>query len=159
MSRAALIGRIQEELKDLELVVNRAERLMDKARKTGDDDYLGSVALDLHGFYSGAERILQMIATEIDGAVPKGAEWHRELLIQMSAEVPGVRPAIITRNTRYCLDDYRGFRHIVRNVYAFNLRPSRLQELVAGVRGCYDSLQRDLVDFTDFLIQLAQTTR
>ncbi|MFN2131705.1 MAG: hypothetical protein ACK2VD_14340 [Anaerolineae bacterium] len=41
------------------------------------------------------------------------------LLEQMAAEVPSVRPALISGETRQLLDEYRGFRHVVRNVYAF----------------------------------------
>lgn len=73
----------------------------------------------------------------------------------MSAEVAGTRPPVIDRTTRDCLDEYRGFRHVVRNVYTFNLRASRLQELVADLPACYGALARDLTTFCDFLDALA----
>ncbi len=50
-----------------------------------------------------------------------------------------------------CLDEYRAFRHVVRNVYAFNLRPSRLRELISGRRPCFDSAARHLLGFAAFL--------
>jgi hypothetical protein len=53
----ALAGRIRQSLRDLERVVARAQDLMDKARTSGDSDYLDGVALKLHGFYAGIERI------------------------------------------------------------------------------------------------------
>lgn len=140
---AAVAGRIREELLELKRVVDRAEMLMAKAQRTGDDGYLDGVALNLHGFYAGIERILISIAREVDGCVSSGSDWHRDLLIQMSAEVAGVRPGVISRDTRYCLDEYRGFRHVVRHVYTFKLRPSRLQELVTGLGACYIAVSRE----------------
>lgn len=49
-----------------------------------DDYYLDSVALNLHGFYSGLERVFEKVASTIDGSVPSAANWHRELLNQMA---------------------------------------------------------------------------
>lgn len=149
----ALVARLTAELADLERVVKRTEQLMDKARQ--DRDYLDGVALNLHGFYAGVERLFEEIATEIDGSMPTGSDWHRSLLAQMSAEVPSLRSAVITRQTRYCLDEYRGFRHVVRNVYTFNLRPSRLQELVADLPACYTALRQDMAAFCRFLERLS----
>ena len=76
--------------------------------------------------------------------------------MQMSAEVPGMRPPVILMNTRSCLDEYRGFRHVVRNVYAYNLRPWRMKDLVAELPACYESIQHDLADFSVFLEQVAE---
>lgn len=73
----------------------------------------------------------------------------------MSSEVPGVRPAVVSSATRQCLDEYCGFGHIVRNVYTFNLRPARLQELVAGLRACQTAIIGDLSAFAAFLDNLA----
>ncbi len=149
----ALASRIRAELVELERLVERTERLFNKAQ-TRDEDYLDGVALNLHSFYAGIEHIFEDIAREIDQSLPSGSDWHRSLLLQMSAELLNVRPAVLSRNTRYCLDEYRGFRHVVRNVYTFNLRPSRLQDLVADLRSCYFGLSQDLTAFCKFLDEL-----
>ncbi|MDM8553081.1 hypothetical protein QUF72_23600 [Desulfobacterales bacterium HSG2] len=151
----ALSGRMAEALPDLECVVDRAELLLDKSQQNGDDDYLDGVALNLHGFYTGVERILEDVARTVEKTVPSGSKWHQELLLQMSAEINSVRPRVISRETRYCLDEYRGFRHVVRNVYAFKLIPSRLQELTTQLRKCYQSVKADLNEFMHFLNQAA----
>lgn len=154
---AVLAARVHEELMDLERVINRAEELWRKSEQSGDDGYLDGVALNLHGFYAGVERLFEDIARNLDETIPAGAEWHRALLLQMSASIADLRPAVIRRETRFCLDEYRGFRHVVRNVYAFNLHSPRVRELTAGLRGCYTSLQHDLDGFLAFLKQLSQT--
>ena len=152
---ATLAGRIRQSMLDLERVVARAAILMDKARTSGDDDYLDGVALNVHGFYAGVERIFEDIARTLEQRVPDGPEWHQDLLLQMSAEIVSVRPAVLSQETRHCLEEYRGFRHVVRNVYAFNLRSARLQELTDGLRDCYQAVARDLEDLTGFLEQLS----
>ena len=147
----ALASRVRAEIVELEQIIERAERLHKKAQESVDADYLDGVALNLHGFYAGVERIFEEIARDLDDSVPSGPEWHRHLLMQMSVELSNVRPPVIHRRTRECLDEYRGFRHVVRHVYAFNLRPSRLQELVADLRACYLKLTGDITAFCDFL--------
>jgi hypothetical protein len=153
--RLALAGRIRASLEDVKTAVNRTTVLAEKARRSGDDDYWDGVALNLHGFYSGVERIFEDIARTIDGGLPSGAEWHTSLLRQMTVEIGKLRPAVIRMETRQSLDEYRGFRHIVRNVYAFNLHPARLNELALAVSDCLSSLTIDLLAFADFLEKTA----
>lgn len=154
MEQARLIGRIQESLSDLELVIARAESAMQKAEQTGDEAYWDSVALSLHGYYAGVERVFEDIARTIDGGIPESPRWHQDLLLQMAAEIAGIRPPVVSSATRRCLDEYQRFRHVVRHVYAFQFRPSRLKELTRELRACYDALHRDLVSFIQFLTQV-----
>lgn len=149
--RIALSGRIQTEMSDLARVVARCARIFRKAQESGDTDWLDGVALNLHAFYAGIESIFEELARDLDDALPSGPEWHRSLLMQMAADLPGIRPPIIGRTTRDCLDAYRGFRHVVRNVYTFNLRPARLRELVEELPACYAALAQDIAAISVFL--------
>jgi hypothetical protein len=151
-----LSGRIQEYLVELERVVERAVRFGNNAHLTGEEAYWDAVALNLHSYYSGIERIFEDIARTIDRTIPESSDWHQRLLFQMTAEIPGIRPAVIGRDTRLGLDDYRAFRHVVRHVYAFNFRPNRLHELVQGLPGGFGAVQNDLAAFREFLEELDQ---
>ena len=151
----ALAVRIRGYLADLEKVTNRAILLSTKAITSDDDGYWDGVALNLHGFYSGVERIFEDIARTVDGNIPSGPDWHIGILVQMSTEVSELRPPVISSDLRYMLDEYRGFRHVVRNVYAFNFRPSRLKELVDTLPVCFSSFKQDLLAFTVFLESLS----
>ena len=153
--RLALAGRIRASLEDVKTSVNRTVALAEKARQSGDEDYWDGVALNLHGFYSGVEQIFEDIARTIDGGLPSGAEWHTSLLRQMTVELGKLRPAVIQMETRQSLDEYRGFRHIARNVYAFNLRPARLNELALDAPNCLSNLTIDFLAFADFLEKTA----
>jgi hypothetical protein len=147
----ALSGRITTLLGELQSVVNRIALLSQKAQQTHDDGYWDGVALNLHSFYSGIERIFEDIARTVDDSVPSGPGWHANLILQMTSGIASVRPAVIRPEARACLDEYRGFRHVVRNVYAFNLRPARIKELSDGLPPCWKAICEDLQQFTDFL--------
>lgn len=153
---AALATRIRAVLGDVQRVVSRAESLRNKAVETGDDGFWDGVALNLHGFYAGVEQVFEDIARTMEAGVPSGPNWHQALVLQMSSEVAGIRPAVITPETRACLEEYRSFRHVVRNVYTFNLRPARLQELVDGLARCQRVTADNLMDFAVFLDGLAR---
>ncbi len=148
-TESALAARIRAEVSELGRLVERTERLL--AKSAQDADYLDGVALGLHGFYAGAERVFEAIAREVDGSVPRGPDWHRDLLTQMFAEMPGSRPAAIRRDSWVCLDQYRGFRHVVHNVYTFSLREERVRELGLGLRACFDTVSRDIEALCAFL--------
>jgi HepT-like protein len=150
----ALIGRLEQTLFDLDRVVSRTEKQMKQAVTTNDDAYLDAAALNLHGFYAGVERTFEDIAQTLSEALPVGSHWHQNLLLQMSNEISGIRPAVITVQTRYCLDEYRQFRHVVRNVYTLSFRLSSIQSLVANLRACLNIVTQDLNNFIQFLQQL-----
>jgi hypothetical protein len=78
------------------------------------------------------------------------------LLEQMVAEVPSVRPALISEETRQMLDEYRGFRHIVRNVYAFRFDLMKIGRLVQGAPAVLTQVRAELLAFADFLDQQAR---
>ncbi len=146
-----LSSRIRTGLRDLNLCVERVTYLKEKALRSGDDGFWDGVALNLHGFYSGVERIFEDIARTIENSLPSGAEWHSDLLTQMAVEIKSVRPAVISPEAHACLDVYRGFRHVVRNVYTFNLDPARLVKLATDLLRCSQTVRNELGNFADFL--------
>ena len=148
--------RIRGNLTELERVAQRASYMHQKAVTTSEGGFWDAVALNLHAFYAGVEQSLEDIARTLDGSIPQGPYWHQELLLQMSGAAANLRPAVITRNTRICLDEYREFRHVVRNIYPFNLRPARLQELMNDLRPCLEAVARELEEFAVFLEQIAR---
>lgn len=148
-----LAERIRNEIGQLEQVVARAEGALERAtlHPQDQDYYLAAAALDLHGFYAGIERLLELIATEVDGGLPTGRQWHRDLLAQMALALPDLRPAVLSSESVTALAEYLAFHHVVRNVYTFNLRPERVIELVQGLRPAFELARRELLAFTAFL--------
>lgn len=154
---SVLTARLNQELTKIEIAVQAAASQSDKAKKTGDLDYLQAAALSLQNFYMGVEQAFEEIAKQVDEFSPTGASSHRELLEQMALEIPNIRPAVIQADTLDRLNEYRGFRHVVIHRYGFELYPERIQELVKDLPGCYSILDRDIQSFCKFLMQLAQS--
>lgn len=146
-----LARRIRDELSELEKVASRVAEGWLRARTTADDYYLDSVALNLHGFYSGLERTFELIAQRVDHTKPTGENWHQALLQQMAAEVPGIRPAVVSNGVCRALDPYRGFRHVVRNIYAYSFDAAKVKRLVEDLPDLLDQITAELNAFASFL--------
>ena len=153
-----LAQRIRLELDDLERTERAILRHWKSARGAAvdQDAYLNSVALNLHGWYSGFERMFELIATEIDGGTLGGEAWHTELLRQMALDLSETRPPVIQRETAARLDEYRKFRHRIRNIYAASLDPARMQPLVEGLTDLSGKLNREMQTFLEFLTALSE---
>jgi hypothetical protein len=154
----ALSARIEKEQGELAHVVARCLDIWQQSEATGDDRYVDGVALNLHAFYSGLERILELIVAEIDQTKPGGSAWHQELLRQAATDIPDVRPAVISDATRHELDRYRGFRHVVRNVYAFELDKELIAPLIRELPSVFAVVQADLEHFSRWLAAAANET-
>lgn len=142
-----IISRIKEEMNEIDKLVIRVLNAWEHARKTSDELYLDSVALNLHGIYSGIEKIFEIIAKNIDYSIPSGDARHLELLRQMATEIQHLRPPVINKHTFELLNEYRGFRHIVRNVYTYNISVKKLTPLVEDLQTAYNSIKKDLDEF------------
>ncbi len=159
IERYALVsGRIRADIVDLDRVVERAIQAMQHSstRPSEQSFLVDAAALNLHDFYAGLERLFQHIALNVDRVVPEGRDWHRELLRQMSAEAPGIRPPVLSPEASRALDEYLRFRHIVRHVYAFEFDADRVWRLVERVGDCHARARADLLAFSDYLESLAR---
>ncbi|MCS3671993.1 hypothetical protein GGQ21_002663 [Salinibacter ruber] len=155
-SYLAVAGRIRREVEQIEDVVDRAQAIWaDVDLNRPADHRIDAVALNLHGFYAGLERVFKIVAERIDQTVPEGGSWHQELLEQMNTELNGVRPSVLSDDARKKLDRYRGFRHVVRNVYAFEFDPEQLDLLMRKLPETAERVFADLQAFADTLDRLA----
>lgn len=149
-----IISRIREELSEIKKIADRSQEAWGKAKKLGDDLYIDSAALNIHSFYAGLERIFKLIAEEIDESLPQGKSWHHNLLKQMATEIEKVRPAVISDDTLNGLDEYRGFRHIVRNIYTFQLSEKRIKPLINELPELCEQIEMEIEKFLNFLEEI-----
>lgn len=154
-----LAARIRGQLPDLERVVQRAQTAWTQAQRSPDEPaYLEAAALNLHSFYSGLERLFELAARHVDGVTSTGDTWHRDLLHRMAQEVADLRPPILSPDSLAALDQFRRFRHVVRNLYTFNLAPEKLEELMRTLLPAWQSVQAELLGFADFLDALSEAS-
>ena len=64
-----------------------------------------------------------------------------------------MRPAVISEVSYLKLDTYRGFRHVVRNVYTVNFDPLKVGKLVDEAPEVFNTVRDELSAFADFLEQ------
>lgn len=152
-THAGLAARIHRALSDLDTVITRLATLSDRVRLDADFAVVDALALNLQSLYTGMEQIFESIAREVDEDLPSGPNWHRELLDQMGAEVPGRRPAVIDDELRACLHEARSFRHVVRNVYSHNLNAETVSTLAERMTQCHPQIKAALQSFAGLLVQ------
>jgi hypothetical protein len=152
-----LAERIQLEIEELNQLVGVIQRHWLSARSSPDSDaYLNSVAFSLQSFYTGLERIFELVANEFDQAALSDKEWHKVLLVLMSQPVQDVRPELLQAATAVQLEEYLRFRHVARNIYATHLNPTRLSPLVENLPRLWAQLQLELSAFITYLNELAK---
>jgi uncharacterized protein YutE (UPF0331/DUF86 family) len=93
-----------------------------------------ALALGIHNIYNGIEDVMLNLANDIDGYVPTGESAHQDLLDQMSAAIEGKRPPLLSSELYRLLVELKGFRHVVRHRYGFDLDLSKVDENLARVR-------------------------
>lgn len=138
MTNLSIQDRINQELNKILQAIQQLEIFLRELSNQLDVMYqnalINSVALNLHGVYTGIERIFEVIAKKIDQRFPRGDKWHRDLLEQMSVDIPNVRKAVITEETRLILDELRRFRHLVRSAYSFQLDEEKVLIIAHKIR-------------------------
>ena len=147
--------KIAEELIKLEELVNRVNRLLLLIQQNDDPIYLdglmSGLALYVQNFYTGVERVFALIAKQMDGVTPSSADWHIQLLGQLLVPVLNIRPAVISQDTYEQLNEFRGFRHVSRNLYAYDLDHQRIIDLANKLIGCHQIFMEDMKKFDAFL--------
>jgi HepT-like protein len=151
----ALESRIKEELENLmrlrkELTGRNlweTKKLISLPIDSNDSFMLRAIGSIIHDFYVAVENVFEMIAREIDGALPKDPEWHHSLLKQMAVSLPTHRPAVIQKSTMEVLNEFRAFRHIFRNLYGFSLSPLKLKLLLDSFPSAIENFSHDLTVF------------
>jgi hypothetical protein len=149
-------ARIRQEVPALDAVAARAEGAWAEATGAEDDYLADAAALNLHGFYAGLERVFVVAAERVDGSLPGGTNWHQELLWQMASEITEARPAVLDADLAARLDDFHGFRHVVRNVYLQRLDDARVGALIADLPGVWEAVSARLTNFADALEAMAR---
>ncbi len=144
-----------EELKsDVRHELQNLRKLMVELQSTPIDEntatrrVIGSI---LHDSYNYCERIFRLIVGEINGAIPVGFEWHRQMLNKVTRKVEGLRPLVISERMASDLEEYLEFRHVFRNIYGFELLGDRIIRLKERYPHVFGSFIKEVKNFLDTL--------
>lgn len=156
--------KLREVVKEIEVELTKLTRLEQEIQqvveilKQSEEHstiYYESLALKLHNFYTGCERICRLITAELNGSLPSSYDWHRRLLEGMSIKRED-RPAVLSEETTLALREYLGFRHVVRNLYGYELNSKRVAQLVADYPAVWHQFEHELKEFLHWLRLLAE---
>ena len=155
MNNLLIQDRINQEIKKILQALQQLEIFLIELSNQSDVMYqntlINSIALNLHGVYTGIERIFEVIAKKIDQRFPTGDKWHRDLLEQMSVDIPRVRKAVIMEETRLILDELRRFRHLVRSAYSCQLDEEKVLIIAHQIVNSYQTIINEIQLFCNNL--------
>lgn len=114
-----------------------------------------AAALRLQSLDTGIERCLVQIAGVLNGGTPDGSEWHRRLLERMG-QATDERPAVFSAATIAELQDLLRFRHLMRHLYAYELRPQPVEELRNRMIRLWPDVLGELQRFCGWLLEAAE---
>ncbi|MBI3763232.1 MAG: hypothetical protein HY260_15405 [Chloroflexi bacterium] len=143
----ALRRLIDDELTALARTAEQNEELLKTRADLPTWVELRAMAGLVHEFYTGCERILERIAVQIDGGAPSGAYSHSDLLAQVTADRPSVRPPVLDEALRLRLQDYLDFRHFFRHGYGYTLDWAKMRPLVETMGETLAEFNRQLTQF------------
>lgn len=110
-----------------------------------------ALAVALHAYYCAVESALTRVARTIEGNLPSGSDWHRDLLRSMSLDLSDVRPAIISPETQASLARLLSFRHFFRHAYSVDFDADQLSDHARRVLAGHSRLVAELSLFADSL--------
>ena len=153
MNRKKLTQRIEDELVKIDGTLVRIQRGLENIKILpfqAREFIENTIATDLADIYSGFERIFERIANEIDGHIPRGSRWHKNLLEQMT-EIRSERPPVISENTYLLLENLLEFRHKVNNIYGRELKYDNTLQHAETIHALIDTVSNELISFTNSL--------
>lgn len=80
---------------------------------------------------------------------------NRELLVRMTLEIPGIRPAILTNEAFLLLDKLRTFRHFIRHAYDSELDEKQLIIIQTRLRESFHLVSKNLIVFHEYIRSLS----
>lgn len=155
MNRKRLTQRINDECIKIETTVTAVVKAMQdiKVVPVTYKQYIEeSVANKLADVYRGIERIFERIANEVDGYIPRGSRWHKDLLEQMAKQRPE-RPPVISQEILPLLESLLEYRHKVNNIYTDELIYENTEEHAKSIEKLFQNFSNDLNLFIDSLAQ------
>lgn len=122
-----------------------------KVTQPSDKEKTSHLGYLLHNLYCALEDLFQEIARTFENRIEDLSKYHRELLKRMQLDVRGIRPKLLSKESYLILNELRGFRHIFRHSYDYELAPDRVKDLKQKILTNWGLIEKDLKVFMDFL--------
>lgn len=104
----------------------------------------------LVNYYTALESLFLRVSQAFENNLDV-ARWHADLLEKMTLEIEGVRPRLISEQTRDALRELMRFRHFKRYYLELDYDWDKLQFLEKKLNGCRNEVLREVHLFLDQL--------
>jgi predicted nucleotidyltransferase len=153
----ALKARIEGEMKLITTTIEVIKEILPQANASPEILVIPALASYIADFYSGCERISERVAIVLDGQLPKGENWHQQLLAQLAEPGGHDRPPLWQGALLLQLNEYRSFRHVERHRYRIELQKDRVFALAADSIPVFEHIQAAVDQFNQWLEQQARS--
>jgi len=147
----ALKSRLEDETIALENNVEKLQTVLAQAETVPEMFVTPTLASYIADFYTGCERISERVAVTLDGGLPRGENWHQELLKQVAESGGDNRPPLWSGSLVLELDEYRKFRHLARHTYNIEFKPERVLALAQNVQPVLAKVKPAIALFNEWL--------
>lgn len=151
-TRSTLAAVIANDMGSIEAMSARLDEITLPLDGSGFMVMAGAAYL-MHNIYNALENSFEQISRSFENHVKDPVQWHKELLGKMFLEIPGIRPAVLTRDLHGIVNELRGFRHVFRHSYDFDLDPVKLELLITRFKASREGLVFALGVFRDWLLK------
>jgi hypothetical protein len=150
---ATFKARIENELADVREVVTCIDKKFPEFSQRAPDDFVvAGFAGYLYHFYNRLEKIFRLIANYIDEFEPRGEDGAGyNLLRQISFDIKGVRPAIISLELESALRDYQAFHQFFLRHYVIYLDWNEIKPKAEKLKPAFEKLETAFQQFFAFL--------
>lgn len=152
-----LVVQLENDIKTSLNLAKEADEFAEKANQfqaESKNPYIYAVAMTLQHFYTSLETAFKRVTKELEGDIPSGESWHRDLLELMFLEIEGVRPPLLSSAIKDDLDKLRRFRHVVRHGYEYELDWSQMLPLIESLNKITKQIKEDFAEFKSFLLEI-----
>ena len=101
-------------------------------------------------FYTCVETLFHRVCQFFENGIDKN-RWHKELLVNMTLEIEGIRPAVISDKTASMLDEILRFRHFRRYYFEMEYDWDRIDLVRNKYCTVIPALEKELTEFREFL--------
>lgn len=103
-------------------------------------------------FYTCLETFLFRVSQEFENNL-KSEQWHKELLQQMSLQIPDIRPAVLSEGAFNLLNELLLFRHFRRYYFDYHYDWEKIEMIEKKYLAVFPLLTDNLNHFIIFLKQ------
>lgn len=100
--------------------------------------------------------MFKMIAKFFENQIENFTKYHTGLLKRMLIEIDGVRPNLLSESSYKILDELRGFRHVFKHTYGYELDAERVLRLAEKSLKLTEVFSKDFETFKLHLLSFSE---